>query len=159
MTTSSADHDRLSDWRLLYARALAHGIDDTRRSAVDERLEPPVWLLAQAQRRLVIVAVAVPAIADARASRADRADPLALAGRRALAGAVRLAHRALEVHARDVGYEPGRWLADVPAEASAIADHCASPPAWELLREVELIAEDPADAWRSCTPRIPSTRS
>jgi hypothetical protein len=146
MANSSADHDWLSDWRLLYAQALAHGVDDTRRSAADERLEPPVWLLAQAERRLVIVAVAVPAIADARGPDADPTDPLALAGRRALAGAIRLAHRALEVHARDVGYDPARWLGDVPAEASAIADQSASPTPWELVREVDLIAEDLADA-------------
>jgi hypothetical protein len=86
--------------RRLYEAAVSHGIDVTGCSADVEHSEQPVRLLANATMHtpsLLVVLVA-------------ESEPWSTA-RSLSAGLVRLAHHALEVHARDTGYDPEPWIA------------------------------------------------
>jgi hypothetical protein len=86
--------------RRLYDAAVSHGIDVTGCSAEAACTERPVRLLAEATVHTPSLLVAV----------ATGSEPRRLA-RTLSAGLVRLAHHALEVHARDNGYDTAAWIA------------------------------------------------
>jgi hypothetical protein len=109
MPPSPTDPPWLARWDALYLEAVAFGGHDTGSRVADERLERPLRLLTQALRRLVVVAIAAPAIACHADDPIPAERTILLAGRLSIAGALRLTDRALEVHARDVGYDPGHW--------------------------------------------------
>jgi hypothetical protein len=84
----------------------------------------------------------------------DRIPPVVVEGVRVIAsGALRLGHRALETHARDVGYETGVWVdraleqagawlcADVEPEAPVLLDQ-ARRAAIALTRATAATADD-----------------
>jgi hypothetical protein len=88
-----------------YTRAVCRGADVTGRRAEDERLDGTLTLLAEitVHTPQLQLFAAVLELGD------DIARPAADAVRNHSAGVVRLAHRALEVHARDVGYALDAW--------------------------------------------------
>jgi hypothetical protein len=85
--------------RRVYDAAVSYGIDLTRCSVEVERAERPVRLLATAT-------VHTPALLVALATGSGPGPARSLS-----AGLVRLAHHALEVHARDNGYDVEPWIA------------------------------------------------
>lgn len=88
------------------------------RPADEERLHSALELLAQITTHTPYLALVVVELAGAGAGDAA-AQCLAREARRHTAVAIRLAHRALEVHARDVGYELGAWRRRAVLEATA----------------------------------------
>src|SRR4051812_20271858 len=84
--------------------------------APEERLRSPLELLSQ-------ITIITPQLALFVAQLAGAGEPapecLASQVRRYEALAIRLAHRALEVHARDVGYKLDAWRQRAVLEASA----------------------------------------
>ena len=93
--------------RRLYAAAVSRGIDATGWDADTERVQRPIELLAAATLRTPALAALAPALAAAAGW--QHRDELEVA-RTVSAGLVRLAHRALEVHGRDVGYDIETWI-------------------------------------------------
>src|SRR5215211_4487776 len=97
----AATHGRDQTWvggpgvdRRLYEAAVSHGIDVTGCSAEVEHAEQPVRLLADATMHTPSLLVAVVTGSEPRST-----------ARSLSAGLVRLAHHALEVQARDTGYD------------------------------------------------------
>jgi hypothetical protein len=100
---------RASDARLRksYEVALAHGASDTGCGPDEERLSGTLRLMTLAIQRLPDLAMI------AQLLHMDNEDRVVLrAARDVTGGALRLAHRALETHGRDVGYEIGAWIDD-----------------------------------------------
>ena len=100
--------------RKSYEVALAHGATDTGCRAEEERLCGTLRLITLAILRLPDLALL------AQLVHADSEDRLVLrATREVSGGALRLAHRALETHGRDVGYEIGAWTDEALLGAAA----------------------------------------
>jgi hypothetical protein len=120
--TTGPDADR---WAALLEQALAVGAPPAI-GPDEERLLRPLALLALAAERLPAAALLMPALVlcDGSDEGAEvRADARRLAGQ-----LVRLTVRALEVHAREVGYRPGEWIsgAVVQAELAVLGAHYAA---------------------------------
>ena len=95
------------DLEQAYAEAVCRRADLTGTRAHDERINGALALLAAITAytpALPLLMALVDEDSDASAARY-----IAPAARRHCAGVIRLAHRALEVHAREVGYDPGAW--------------------------------------------------
>ena len=141
--------------RRAYAAGIARGASNTQCSAEDERMYGTLRLLTLATLRLpdlFLYAHIVEVLAGDPDY--DRVPPVAV---RAIttpaAGALRLAHRALETHARDVGYEVDAWVdralehagallsSEVDAEAPVLLDH-ARLAAIALTRATAATADD-----------------
>ena len=115
---AAADEARL---RRAYAAGVAHGAAITRCTAEEERTYSPLRLLTLAALHLPDLALYAYLL-----NLMDEDDELdqvrAMLAREVgatAAGALRLAHRVLETHARDVGYATGVWLERVLDHASA----------------------------------------
>jgi hypothetical protein len=107
--------DRSTGWSRSTNRPSALGGALSARPAHEERLNSALELLAQITTHtpyLVLVVVELAGAGDAAA------ECLVREARRHTAVVIRLAHRALEVHARDVGYELGPWRRRAVLEAS-----------------------------------------
>jgi hypothetical protein len=90
----------------IYDEAVCAGGTLSARSAQEERLQSPLALLAAITTHtpyLALIVVELAGVGDAAP------DCLARETRRHAALVIRLAHRALEVHAPDVGYELDAW--------------------------------------------------
>jgi hypothetical protein len=98
--------------RRAYSAAIWHGADNTWCAAVEERGYGTLRLLTLATLRLPdLVLYAHVAQAFRGDPQVDRVPLAVVDGVRVIAaGALRLAHRALETHASEVGYEPGVWV-------------------------------------------------
>jgi hypothetical protein len=93
--------------RKSYEVALAHGATNTACWPEEERLYGTVRLTTLAILRLADLAMI------AQLMHADHQGHVVLRAARDVAGgALRLAHRALQTHGRDVGYEVGAWIDD-----------------------------------------------
>jgi hypothetical protein len=138
-----------------YAAGIVRGASNTQCSAEEERTYGTLRLLTLATLRLpdlFLYANIVEVLAGDPDY--DRVPPVAV---RAIitpaAGALRLAHRALETHARDVGYEAEAWVdraleragallaAEIDAEAPLLLDH-ARLAAIALTRATAATADD-----------------
>ncbi len=123
--------------RRAYAAGVARGASNTQCSAEEERTYGTLRLLTLATLRLpdlFLYAHIVEVLAGDPDY--DRVPPVAV---RAItvpaAGALRLAHRSLETHARDVGYQADAWIdralehtgavltGEVDADAPVLLDH------------------------------------
>jgi hypothetical protein len=117
-----------------YERAVCRGADLTGRRAEDERLDGPLALLAEITIHTPDLRLFVAALNIDDGLAREAADAV----RRHSAGLVRLAHRALEVHARDVGYSLDAWREQALVCANwllcADDEHDGLPPA---LRELD----------------------
>ena len=115
---AAADEARL---RRAYAAGVAHGAASTQCTAEEERTHSPLRLLTLATLHLpdlVLYAYLLDVIdEDAEVDRLR--DVLIEEMGATAAGALRLAHRALETHARNVGYQTGVWLDRVLDHATA----------------------------------------
>ena len=99
----------------IYDEAVCAGGTLSARPAQEERLHSPLELLAAITTHTPYLTLIVVELAGA----GDAApDCLARETRRHTALVIRLAHRALEVHARDVGYDPGAWRRRAVLEAN-----------------------------------------
>jgi hypothetical protein len=93
----------------MYVRAVAHGMANTQCSVERERGYGALRLLTLATLRLPDVAV----YGERLHSHGDEVSAVCLVAQTligASAGAMRLAHRALEVHALEVGYHIEAWV-------------------------------------------------
>ena len=107
--------------RRAYAAGVAHGASSTRCRAEEERTYSPLRLLTLATLHLpdlAVYAYLLDVIDEDDEVDGVRAVLVREVGATA-AGALRLAHRALETHARNVGYGTGAWLERVLDYASA----------------------------------------
>lgn len=111
------------DLRTALVRAVALGGNDTGVSGDDERQLTPTALLAGAVPRLVELGVYAQLV-QVHVPDVDPGSPMMRAVLQALrgsaAGALRLTHRCLEVHARNVGYAPAVWVENA-VEAAFLA--------------------------------------
>jgi hypothetical protein len=103
--------------RPTYDEAVCRGADVTGSSADDECLASPLGLLARITVHVPHLTLLMAVLADTEDAGAGAC--LAREARRQSAGVLRLGHRALEVHARDVGYAPCAWREDAIVQASA----------------------------------------
>jgi hypothetical protein len=108
-TAAAADDPKV---RRAYAAAVARGASNTLCTAEQERAYGTLRLLTLAWLRLpdlVLYSHLLEGFADD--PEVERVPPVVVnAVRGVAAGALRLAHRALETHGRDVGYETGAWI-------------------------------------------------
>ena len=115
---AAADEARL---RRAYAAGVAHGAASTQCTAEEERTHSPLRLLTLATLHLPDLALYAYLLdvidEDAEVDRLR--DVLIEEMGATAAGALRLAHRALETHARNVGYQTGVWLDRVLDHATA----------------------------------------
>jgi hypothetical protein len=139
--------------RRAYAAGIARGASNTQCSAEEERTYGTLRLLTLATLRLpdlFLYANIVEVLAGDR----DHLPSVALhAITTPTAGALRLGHRALETHARDVGYEVDVWVdraleragallsSEVDGEAPLLLDH-ARLAAIALTRATAATADD-----------------
>jgi hypothetical protein len=115
---AAADEARL---RRAYAAGVAHGAESTRCTAEEERTHSPLRLLTLATLHLPDLAVYA-YLLDLfdQSDEVDRVRAVLVEEVVATAaGALRLTHRALETHARNVGYQTGVWLDRVLDHATA----------------------------------------
>jgi hypothetical protein len=149
---AAADEPRL---RRAYAAGIARGASNTQCSAEEERTYGTLRLLTLATLRLPDLFLYVH-IVEVLAGDPD-CDRVPTVAIRAItspaAGALRLAHRALETHARDVGYEVDAWVdralehagallsSEVDAKAPVLLDH-ARLAAIALTRATAATADD-----------------
>jgi hypothetical protein len=126
---AAADDAKL---RRAYVAAIARGANNTLCTAEQERECGTLRLLTLASLRLpdlVLYSHLLDGFADD--PEVDRVPPVVVGAVRGVAaGALRLAHRALETHGRDVGYKTGAWI-DGALEQAAI----------ELTRNTGVIEE------------------
>jgi hypothetical protein len=88
-----------------------------------ERLASPLALLAASTVHVPHLALLLAELADVE--KPEAAAVLTREARRQAAALVRLAHRALELHARDVGYDPRPWRdSAIRRVGVALADIC-----------------------------------
>jgi hypothetical protein len=141
--------------RRAYAAAVSHGAQNTRCSADEERAYGTLRLLTLATLRLPDLVLYVHVLQTyGEDPEADRVPPVVVDAVRVIAaGALRLGHRALETHARDVGHEisvwvdrvlerAGAWLVcEVDAEVPVLLDH-ARRAAIALTRATAATADD-----------------
>jgi hypothetical protein len=118
-TTAAAAGD--AKVRRAYAAAVARGANNTLCTAEQERAYGTLRLLTLASLRLpdlVLYAHLLERLADD--PEVERVPPVVVGAVRGVAaGALRLAHRALETHGRDVGYETGAWIDGALQQAGA----------------------------------------
>lgn len=111
--------------RRMYNEAVCVGGSLSPVRADEERLQSVIELLARIRTQTPYLTLLVLQLGDARGAGTAL---LACETRRHVALAIRLAHRALEVHARDVGYEFDAWreravlVADAKFTAARIED-------------------------------------
>jgi hypothetical protein len=107
-----------SDARLRksYEVALAHGATNTACRPDEERLYGTVRLMTLAILRLPDLAMIAQLMHMNDEDRVVMRVACDVAG-----GALRLAHRALETHGRDVGYEIGAWIDDASQRSKPAA--------------------------------------
>ena len=134
-----------SDARLRksYEVALAHGAANTACRADEERLYGTLRLITLALLRLPDLAMITQLI------HLDSEDRGVLRAARDVAGgALRLAHRALQTHGRDVGYEIGAWLDDALSTAvvELAREHDDGPVLIERVRLATLALTQAAAA-------------
>jgi hypothetical protein len=110
------------------ARAVAHGVANTQCGAEQERRFSALRLLTLATLRLPDVAV-YGELLHSQAEEGCAACLVAQALVGASSGAMRLAHRALEMHALEVGYGVEVWL-DCVLDGLATSFWEASPRRW-----------------------------
>jgi hypothetical protein len=155
--TSADDTVEASAWELreAYAAAVSHGVESTWCAAVEERGYGTLRLLTLAVLRLPdLVLYAHVAQAFREDPEVDRVPRVVVdAVRMIAAGALRLAHRALETDANEVGYEShvwvdrvvkqaGTWLAnEVEADVPVLLDE-ARRAAIALTRATAATADD-----------------
>lgn len=104
----------------LYAAAVARGSNNTGCTAEEERGFGPPRLVTLALMRVSDLALSAHLL-----DMVDEDEEDALVARAASdvsAGALRLAHRALEVHGREVGYQTDTWIARVLLHTGARLD-------------------------------------
>ena len=106
--------------RRLYLQAVSRGIEQLPRHDPGEDLFRPVELLATAIELTPALTLMAPVVAGEGRDFHEHREALRLT-RTISAGLVRVAHRAREVHARDVGYETDAWI----DQAVALAEHLA----------------------------------
>jgi hypothetical protein len=129
-----------------YQKAVRYGQNDVGLTTEQERAERPATLLARGLARMPEVSLHLGLLGaySIEQGSPDFALPLVRAGRSASAGALRLTHRALELHARDLGYEPGRWLAQVPGGADALLALAHDPTSTDPPRPIQLVRSSTA---------------
>ena len=134
-----------SDARLRksYEVALAHGATNTACRPDEERLYGTLRLMTLAILRLPDLAMI------AQLMHIDNEDRVVLRAACDVAGgALRLAHRALETHGRDVGYEIGAWIDDalLTAAVELAREHDEVPVVIEQVRLATLALTQAAAA-------------
>jgi hypothetical protein len=136
---AAADEPEL---RRAYAAGIAWGATSTQCTAEEERMHGTLRLLAQAMLRLpdlFLYAHVVEVLAGDTAE--DRVPPIAVSAvGGTVAGALRLGHRALETHARDVGYEIDAWIDRTLEHAGALLCSQVDADAPVLLDQARLAA-------------------
>jgi hypothetical protein len=120
--TTGSEADR---WAALFEQALAQRVHPGI-SPEEERLLRPLALLALVTQRLPAAALLTPALVLCDG---EEGDPVRAAARRLAGETVRLTVRALEVHARDIGYAPGEWIAAGVVQAELSASDVDGPAA------------------------------
>jgi len=118
VTAAAADESQL---RRAYSAAVAHGSRNTQCSASEERGYGTLRLLTLATLRLPDLSLYahVLQVFDEDPD-VERVPPVVVGAVRTISsGALRLAHRALETHARNVGYETGVWVDRALEQAGA----------------------------------------
>jgi hypothetical protein len=134
---AAADEARL---RRAYAAGVAHGAASTQCTAEEERTHSPLRLLTLATLHLPDLALYAYLLdvidEDAEVDRLR--DVLIEEMGATAAGALRLAHRALETHARNVGYQTGVWL-------DRVLDHATDATADDRMRVPEELAHGLSD--------------
>jgi hypothetical protein len=136
---------RASDAQLRksYEVALAYGATNTGCRPDEERLYGTLRLVTLAILRLPDLAMI------AQLMYMDDEDRVVLRAACDVAGgALRLAHRALETHGRDVGYETGAWIDDtlLTAAAELAREHDEAPVIIEQVRLATLALTQAAAA-------------
>jgi hypothetical protein len=142
--------------RRAYAAGVARGATNTQCTAEEERTYGTLRLLTHATLRLPDLFLYAN-IVEVLVGDGDDDDVLPPVAVRAIttttAGALRLAHRALQTHARDVGYELDAWIdralehtgallsSQLDAEAPVLLDH-ARLAAIALTRATAATADD-----------------
>jgi hypothetical protein len=115
-TAAAADDAKL---RRAYAAAVARGANNTLCTAEQEGAYGTLRLLTLASLRLpdlFLYSHLLEGFADD--PEVERVPPVVVGAVRGIAaGALRLAHRALETHGRDVGYETRAWIDRAPEQA------------------------------------------
>ncbi|MGB0094786.1 MAG: hypothetical protein WBP81_19915 [Solirubrobacteraceae bacterium] len=117
-TAAAADEPQL---RRAYSAAVAHGSRNTQCSAPEERAYGTLRLLTLATLRLpdLFLYAHVLQVFDEDPA-VERVPPVVVGAVRTIGSdALRLAHRALETHARNVGYETGAWVDRALEQAGA----------------------------------------
>ena len=151
----SAAHASERELRDAYVAAVSHGARNTRCAADEERSYGTLRLLGLATLRLPdLFLYAHVAQAFCEDPEVDRVPAVVVDAVRVIAaGALRLAHRALETHARETGGGPGAWIdraleraaawlaRPLEADVPALLDH-ARRAAIALTRATNATAED-----------------
>ena len=138
-----AAHASDAELRKLYEVALAHGATNTGCRADEERLCRTLRLVTMAIQRLPDLALL------AWLMHSDDDDRVTLrATCDVAAGALRLAHRTLETHGRDVGYDTGAWIDEAlwTATVELAREHDELPVAVEQVRLATLALTQAAAA-------------
>jgi hypothetical protein len=119
--TDNAPRASERELRQAYAAAVSDGADDTWCAAAQERGYGTLRLLTLATLRLPdLFLYAHVAQAFVENPEVERVPPVVVdAVRMIAAGALRLAHRALETHSSDAGYETGVWVDRAIEQAGA----------------------------------------
>lgn len=123
--------------RKTYGIALARGATNTGCKPEEERLYGTLRLLTLATLRLPDLAM----IAQLMHIDAAADDPVVLCAAHDVAGgALRLAHRALETHGRDLGYDVAAWIEDALlfTTAELALEHDETPVLIEQMRRATL---------------------
>lgn len=103
-----------------HAAAVACGTDLTGRSSSDESIFSTQDLLCAAGDAVVELAMAAQLFDAHVALDLELSDEQSRALRQTASGVARLTARALEIHARDTGYDPEIWFADAREETARL---------------------------------------
>ena len=128
---AEAAHASDAQLRKSYEVALAHGATNTACRPDEERLHGTLRLMTLAILRLPDLAMI------AQLMHTDSEDRIVLrAACEVAGGALRLAHRALQTHGRDVGYEIGAWIDEtlLTAAVELVREHDEVPVVIEQVR-------------------------
>ena len=140
-----AEAAHASDARLRksYEVALAHGATNTACRPEEERLYGTLRLMTLAILRLPDLAMIAQLMHMDDEDRVVMRVACDVAG-----GALRLAHRALETHGRDVGYEIGAWIDDALSTAAVelVREHDEMPIVIQEVRQATLALTQAAAA-------------
>ncbi len=140
-----AAHASDAQLRKSYEVALAYGARNTGWRPEEERLYGTLRLVTLAILRLPDLAMI------GQIMHIDNEDPVVpRAACEVAGGALRLAHRALETHGRDVGYETGAWIEDTlfTAVAELAREYDEAPVLIEQVRLATLALTQAAAACR-----------